>query len=192
MKLRLLFSMIIATIASGCGEVCDEIVCLNGGDCNEGQCICPEGYSGASCELDACYGVVCFNDGECVDGECQCPNGYEGDDCQTLAVKKFVGNYQASGTEMCAGSGIIGLNDASIQIGLYNGTRAYIYFYNNIQYHYMVAEASGNTLFNFIGYPGFDASVYDGTATLNGNTLTFNYSRETDTSNCDYSLTAVE
>lgn len=49
--------------------------CQNGGSCVDGQCDCPFGYSGASCETaEACVNpnFVCDYDGECVNGACEC------------------------------------------------------------------------------------------------------------------------
>ncbi|MBL6963541.1 MAG: calcium-binding EGF-like domain-containing protein [Bacteroidetes bacterium] len=32
-------------------DPCEGVTCLNGGNCVDGFCICPEGYTGTSCEL---------------------------------------------------------------------------------------------------------------------------------------------
>lgn len=64
---------------------CDGIVCENDGICENGQCECPEGYSGVHCEVvDLCVtqGVECQNGGTCIDGNCECPEGYLGDNCE--------------------------------------------------------------------------------------------------------------
>ncbi len=37
---------------SGCGKKCTEESCLNGGVCVDGECNCPPGYSGNSCEKE--------------------------------------------------------------------------------------------------------------------------------------------
>lgn len=64
-------------------DPCADTYCLNGGDCYEGECQCPPGYSGPHCEYyDPCYNVTCQNGGECVNGACQCPPGYYGPQCQ--------------------------------------------------------------------------------------------------------------
>lgn len=72
MKLsKLFFFVAIVSVASfvftGCtDDPCADIVCLNGGDCNEDT------------------------------GVCDCPAGYDGDDCSERAVLKFLGNWNAT------------------------------------------------------------------------------------------------
>ncbi len=51
-KTVLLFSIAIGlTGLNSCikEDVCGDINCLNGGYCANGQCVCPEGYTGANC-----------------------------------------------------------------------------------------------------------------------------------------------
>lgn len=63
-------------------DPCEDVNCLNGGVCDDGTCICPDGYSGPRCEsFDPCFGVVCLNGGTCVNGICDCLTGYTGPDC---------------------------------------------------------------------------------------------------------------
>lgn len=76
---------IILFLASCNPNECKQVNCLNGGACNEGVCICPEGYTGQYCEEtdDGC-GNACTNGQVCVNGNCECPQGYEGPNCETL------------------------------------------------------------------------------------------------------------
>lgn len=61
---------------------CDSVVCLNGGACDNGSCVCPDGYSGDQCEtFDDCFGVTCLNEGTCVNGLCDCAEGFTGPSC---------------------------------------------------------------------------------------------------------------
>lgn len=46
-----LFSSLLALVIlffSSC-DPCRDVVCLNGGTCDEGHCACPQGYEGADC-----------------------------------------------------------------------------------------------------------------------------------------------
>ena len=70
-------------LVTSCNEdPCDAVVCYNGGVCINGNCDCPPGFTGSSCENeDECNGVVCLNGGECINGICDCLLGYIGPDC---------------------------------------------------------------------------------------------------------------
>lgn len=75
---------------------------MNGGTCNEGNCLCPDGYGGSRCEtlLDACFNVTCQNGGVCIDGECDCVPGFEGPECEIKSSLKFLGTWSAY--EICS------------------------------------------------------------------------------------------
>jgi len=49
---------------------CLTVPCNNNGTCANGVCVCPNGFSGQMCEVDACAGVVCPNGGTCSKGQC--------------------------------------------------------------------------------------------------------------------------
>ncbi|KAM4633960.1 protein jagged-2b isoform 3-T3 [Polymixia lowei] len=66
--------------------------CVNGGTCmntepDEYQCVCPQGYSGKTCQIaeHACVSDPCANGGTCHEVstgfECHCPPGWEGPTC---------------------------------------------------------------------------------------------------------------
>ncbi|MFC2015230.1 thioredoxin family protein, partial [Chloroflexota bacterium] len=72
----------------------DPAVC-NGGTCvGLDTCVCPEGWTGANCQIEEkwyCAGVahddpaVCSEHGECVvGGGCVCDYGYEGEACENV------------------------------------------------------------------------------------------------------------
>ncbi len=63
-------------------DACADILCLNGGTCDDGECDCPDGYSGTLCAVyDSCFAVICMNGGTCDNGTCDCPDGYSGTLC---------------------------------------------------------------------------------------------------------------
>ncbi|MCO5240106.1 MAG: calcium-binding EGF-like domain-containing protein [Chitinophagaceae bacterium] len=41
--------LVIASCQKENADPCDKTVCLNGGHCANGNCVCPEGYGGADC-----------------------------------------------------------------------------------------------------------------------------------------------
>jgi len=47
--LLLLVSITTLTLNSCKKDPCDSTICLNGGYCANGSCVCPEGYTGADC-----------------------------------------------------------------------------------------------------------------------------------------------
>lgn len=117
--LYLFIALGLSFSVASCGK-CRKVECDNGGECVDGTCDCPAGFSGESCEIeDLCItqNVTCVNgeceDGECdcdayyygatcnehcvwgtySDGDCKCNVGFEGDNCETYSRDKFIGNY---------------------------------------------------------------------------------------------------
>ena len=101
-KLNLLGILMVSLVAlSSCDDPCSDVSCLNGGECLEGTCLCPDGYQGIDCgEIDSCYQVTCFNGGSCESGVCNCAAGYEGTDCSEAYNAKFSGSF-LSGNDVC-------------------------------------------------------------------------------------------
>lgn len=74
-KLKFLVSvLLIACFFTACKDECDDIVCQNGGTCDNGICDCPSGFFGDNCEsiTDPCANVLCEADQVCDNGECVC------------------------------------------------------------------------------------------------------------------------
>lgn len=96
MRLTKIISLLalVAVLAIGCGDECDDINCGANGTCVDGTCQCDEGFSGSNCEINVCDTVDCGDNGSCVNGDCECDTGYEGASCETEAREKYVGNYQ--------------------------------------------------------------------------------------------------
>jgi hypothetical protein len=86
--LPLFFLIIGLTVIISCRDKCKDAVCLNGGACQDGECICQTGYTGKNCETaiasDPCSNITCLNGGTCVNGICDCPTGFGGPDCGTV------------------------------------------------------------------------------------------------------------
>jgi len=96
--MRLLVASLLLCISFISCNPCKNKICLNGGSCVDGKCICINPYTGANCEVDACAGLNCHNGGNCYFGTCDCAPGYEGTLCDDLVTSKFVGGYNYSGT----------------------------------------------------------------------------------------------
>lgn len=108
MKKLLYLFLVIAAITSCKKDPCKNVVCYNNGVCDDGTCLCPNGYSGTNCEiqLDPCATVTCYNGGTCVSGICNCPTGYGGTNCQTIVdpcanVTCYNGGWCTSGFCNC-------------------------------------------------------------------------------------------
>ncbi|MEQ9187639.1 MAG: hypothetical protein RLP15_07875 [Cryomorphaceae bacterium] len=72
-----------------CKNPCKDVVCENGGICNEdndGVCDCEDTFYGTLCETE------CVN-GTYGDGTCACDDYYEGDACKIEERIKFYGAY---------------------------------------------------------------------------------------------------
>jgi surface protein len=74
-----------------CGVVvagCTARPCLNGGQCDAGECLCAAGWTGTQCEheLRPCASSPCANDGACAETSgsfmCLCAAGFTGAQCQ--------------------------------------------------------------------------------------------------------------
>jgi hypothetical protein len=82
-------------------ESCAGILCKNGSSCNNGDCICINGYTGRLCEIpvDSCTLINCGPHGTCVSGHCNCDPNWTGPNCdqQIVPIDSFPGSYILSG-----------------------------------------------------------------------------------------------
>lgn len=102
----------------GCeADPCKDLEC-GPGDCVDGICNCPDGFSGFNCEVnDLCFGLRCLNgncdpdtescncnlnyfgescdflcvNGKFINGVCNCSLGYEGSSCEMESRDRFLG-----------------------------------------------------------------------------------------------------
>lgn len=102
--------MALVLLSSCKRNACEGISCQNGGTCQNGDCKCPDGYTGRFCELalDACQRKGCnaANTDTCLsngaeEAVCICKTGFEGKLCDTTWAQKFYGSYTAY--ETCSG-----------------------------------------------------------------------------------------
>ncbi len=68
-------------------DPCDTIDCGDNGSCEDGACVCTNGYAGELCDEETpCVGIDCGENGTCVvvgaEGICECDTGYEGNSCE--------------------------------------------------------------------------------------------------------------
>jgi len=94
------FSLFYSCKPAECNKPCE-----NGGTCVEGQCECPEGFTGLYCdvELEPCQQVQykCENgtcDNSTFPPTCICDDGWEGAKCEKAWTDKFLGTWQISST----------------------------------------------------------------------------------------------
>ncbi len=125
----LLFSLFLLGLAACKKEdKCETIICQNGGTCDDGTCICINGFSGQFCQTapDPCAGITCLNGGVCANGVCNCPPGYSGSDCGTQLTPSKIKIYAAFVTNFpittSSGSSWDLTNGADIYLQLYYGS----------------------------------------------------------------------
>lgn len=77
---------------TSCSNECKDVVCENGGTCNEenGLCECPENFYGDVCETE------CINGMYSSSGTCDCDEGYEDDKCDIESSEKFLATYDVN------------------------------------------------------------------------------------------------
>lgn len=98
-KYLLNFSIVAALCFSfsACDDSCKGVECYNDGQCFDGYCYCPDGFSGGKCgREDKCITQTptCYNEGYCDNGDCVCPFWYEGDSCTERIIDQWVGEYE--------------------------------------------------------------------------------------------------
>ena len=65
------FSFLLLTILNSCYDPCSGVGCLNGGVCNQGDCLCPEGFIGENCETaDPAFNIPFIECGDNWTSEC--------------------------------------------------------------------------------------------------------------------------
>lgn len=54
-----LFLLMVSLAGTGCSDSCDDVACSNGGICVDGDCICPEGWTGSDCSTPTSNSTSC-------------------------------------------------------------------------------------------------------------------------------------
>ncbi len=94
--------MLVGFMVQSCGD-CKDITCTNG-ECVDGQCECPAGYSGDLCQYADCSQTLCPIHADCElengEGVCYCDCGYSGDTCGVEIRTSLFGTYAAD--DLCA------------------------------------------------------------------------------------------
>lgn len=69
MKKQLIFSAVCALVFFNACNSCRNIDCVFG-ECEAGECVCDEGYTGSDCTTEGYCANTCYwaYDGECDDG----------------------------------------------------------------------------------------------------------------------------
>ncbi len=106
MKPLLSFCLLVLLAVGSCKkeitqqDLCAGIVCLSGGHCVDGVCVCDSGYSGVQCEIyDSCFNVQCGAHSHYENGNCVCDSGWicAGCSSEAIPIDSFVGDYYMSG-----------------------------------------------------------------------------------------------
>jgi len=120
-KLTLLIGFFAMFSLFSCKDKCKDVICLNGATCNDGECICPTGFSGPLCSVSVCD--ECEN-GNCSPntGACDCYAGYEGVNCQTETRSKVFGVYNITPYENQCTDDLAGFASGDQNIGAYTLT----------------------------------------------------------------------
>lgn len=123
-RLLVSFSLIalLSIVLTSCKkDPCEDKICLNGGACVDGTCLCTSGFTGGSCETaltpDLCAGVSCVNGGYCANGACVCPQGFTGANCSqqvtpnsmritSIKVTRFPATDNGAGWDLTSGPDI--------------------------------------------------------------------------------------
>jgi hypothetical protein len=50
LRISLLAVIAVTFIMTSCSDPCSDTVCLNGGACADGTCVCPDGFTGENCQ----------------------------------------------------------------------------------------------------------------------------------------------
>lgn len=98
-----ILSLVLVLLAAGCRNPCKDLNCLNGGECVDGQCLCPDGFIGNTCQIEGvpCGSGYCYNGGTCTNGVCDCPPCFTGAACDQPNINLYIGLYNNS--ELCDG-----------------------------------------------------------------------------------------
>jgi len=57
-NLFLILALLVGSLCfNACQDPCEDVTCENGGTCDDGDCMCPDGFTGTNCETAAQAGT---------------------------------------------------------------------------------------------------------------------------------------
>jgi hypothetical protein len=122
-KLIPLIAIALLLSAAACKRnLCEGVVCNNGGSCVDGNCHCLPAWTGVKCDVhtNPCDTTPCYNGGSCNNGVCSCPGHTSGPDCSIQEDPTYMYVYRIAIGQFCPASSTGGSWDS-------DGTAADIY-----------------------------------------------------------------
>ena len=180
--MALFATMLTANFTSCTEDACANVEC-NNGTCFDGDCVCDVGFvldpvTGDCVSADPCELVTCGDNSFCLEGICECDAGFEkdADDNCIASTGKFLGTYDVREV-VCDATYVMEVTEVAdevtvIALGNLGSYGCVDDFGNPINYS-VYATIDGNTL--SINNYETCSTVFNGTGTLDGNTLTVAY-----------------
>ncbi|KAL4617104.1 N-acetylglucosamine-1-phosphodiester alpha-N-acetylglucosaminidase isoform X1 [Arapaima gigas] len=82
----------VSTVLCVHEPLCHSENCSGRGTCEDGRCVCQEGWAGPACDTPVCQSPTCDGHGLCTRGGCVCDAGWTGEDCSQECPLGFYGD----------------------------------------------------------------------------------------------------